>query len=923
MGLIVGPGIYIGGASKNHISTEEYAGSQSPYTFIASKGRLKSLIRYGKCEQSGTPSTSSAVSIKCNNGTLTTKDAELPYGYRRLGSIEFEGNTYYNTNEKLYGADIVTMTISDFVSGGQNLFGAYAGSGDDINNFSLYIYGTSTGQAYWRYGQTLYRPTLGGTTQRTISFGAGGTDGFKTDVSYPTVEFESNSVAWIGGLPNSSSPKYDGKIVGNITVGTRLKYIPCVRSSDGAIGYYETVNGVFLEPQGSSPVAGEYDDAHLVPYVDGTTEVVTLSAVGVADQTVSVENLFAVGNVKDEQDIISGTVTRRCGVCVYDGTQSVGDTFISMTGEKTVGTIIVYLLNEPVVEQVTPQPLTTQEGYNTLTVSSSVTSPEYKITYPDDLTKGHFEAEAEYVFQKSGGSNAISDGTAKFLSMKGRSLVWNQLVQNGNFAGNTITNWATNKQYTFDGRTLEISGINGGLYFSQELKSISGHKYYISLRAGYFNIENPADTEISCFIFENPNSQQLVRISPDNNFHIKKGIVTANANYSRVGFSTYPTPAGSTLRIDCDYGINLIDLTLLFGPGNEPTTVEEFESLFPLPYYEYNAGEIISNKTEQVKVVGFNQWDEEWEEGSISTSNGIPFSFVNRIRSKNYIPAISNKTYSTNARYELVVFFYDSNYNVLQYIKNTEGEAPVVGVSADCYTSRPVFTTPPGTSYIKFAQAGGNLSTYNHDICINISDPARNGQYEPYKTNTIELNLPTLTGKLNGEGQSVVVFPDGLKSAGNVYDEIVGNRAIKRIGVVDMGTLTWTKSSTYPQRAYTNFSKHKIGLGNVVTSVYWTDNMVSITDKDKAISSNGASYEALYLWDSSFLEKTGSEVKASLSGVLLYYELAEPQVYILDTPLPKKYKVWSGGTEERLPRDTSSSVNAPVRYDVLYPEPEN
>lgn len=39
-------------------------------------------------------------------------------------------------------------------------------------------------------------------------------------------------------------------------------------------------------------------------------------------QTASVENLLAVGNYKDEQDIISGAVTRKCGVLVMDGTEN-------------------------------------------------------------------------------------------------------------------------------------------------------------------------------------------------------------------------------------------------------------------------------------------------------------------------------------------------------------------------------------------------------------------------------------------------------------------------------------------------------------------------------------------------------------------------------------------------------------------------
>ena len=238
---------------------------------------IKSLIQYGKVEQDGTPTPTAPVDIKCNNGTLVWKDRELPVGYTRIESISFDGSTYYETNEKLYGSDVVTMTIEGFSTGGQNLFGCYSGTGDDAVNFSLYIYGTSTGQAYWRYGQKLYRPVLGGTNRRTISFGAGGTDGFKTNVSYDVLDFETTDTAQIGALPNSSVSKFDGTIIGNITVGNRLRYIPCIRESDDVIGYYELMNQNFLEAQGSgTPVAGDVDTTHMALEVVGTPEEISL-----------------------------------------------------------------------------------------------------------------------------------------------------------------------------------------------------------------------------------------------------------------------------------------------------------------------------------------------------------------------------------------------------------------------------------------------------------------------------------------------------------------------------------------------------------------------------------------------------------------------------------------------------------------------
>lgn len=177
-------------------------------------------------------------------------DGELPVAYKRLQNVIADGNIYYNTGEKLYGYDVITMTVEPGDSSGQNLFGAYAGTSAGTKNYSLYVYGTTTGQAYFRYGDTLYRPTLG-TGKRTITFGPPATDGFFRDVNVTADTFESNSSAWIFALPNSSSAKFKGKIYGNITIGTRLKYIPCERVADGAIGYYEVFTKTFLENQGT------------------------------------------------------------------------------------------------------------------------------------------------------------------------------------------------------------------------------------------------------------------------------------------------------------------------------------------------------------------------------------------------------------------------------------------------------------------------------------------------------------------------------------------------------------------------------------------------------------------------------------------------------------------------------------------------
>ena len=46
--------------------------------------------------------------------------------------------------------------------------------------------------------------------------------------------------------------------------------------------------------------------------------------------------------------------------------------------------------------------------------------------------------------------------------------------------------------------------------------------------------------------------------------------------------------------------MNIFDLTQMFGSGNEPSTPEEFEAMFPSDYYPYNSGELMSAPVNEV-----------------------------------------------------------------------------------------------------------------------------------------------------------------------------------------------------------------------------------------------------------------------------------------------------------------------------------
>lgn len=330
----------------------------------AAHTRLTSLIQMGKIESDGSVLT-------CNNGVLTAIDDELPTAYRRITGILFDGDTWYETGEALTGDDDVTITLANTSSSGQNVFGAYSGTSAGTKNFSFYLYGGgSTNGSYLRYGEQLVRPRFG-SNERTLTFGKSGTSGFATDVSITPEEFTTEAKAYIGMLPNSSSPAYIGSVIGNVLISDRLKYIPCERVSDGIIGYYETHTETFIEPSGTgTPTKGNYDTSHLnVLAIVGMPETVVITADDAQAQTLNAVNLFETDDIADEQNLVTGDVTRYCEVTVSGGV------------------ITISALDTPVAETVPAQPVTLAEGDSTITVTANVDDIDLEVTYRKLVTE--------------------------------------------------------------------------------------------------------------------------------------------------------------------------------------------------------------------------------------------------------------------------------------------------------------------------------------------------------------------------------------------------------------------------------------------------------------------------------------------------------------------------------------------------------
>jgi hypothetical protein len=159
----------------------------------------------------------------------------------------------------------------------------------------------------------------------------------------------------------------------------------------------------------------------------------------------------------------------------------------------------------------------------------------------------------------------------------------------------------------------------------------------------------------------------------------------------------------------------------------------------------YNEGEVIHMDVQSIESVGVNQWDEEWELGRISTSNGSLITSETDIRSKNFIPVMPNVEYHYFGPSYYIVY-YDESFAFVDYWSISGSRKLVV---------------PNNVRYVKLSRP---VTTYNHDICINLSDTAINGKYYPYIKKVEDLSLIHK------------YFPDGMKSTPTAHDAILRNK---------------------------------------------------------------------------------------------------------------------------------------------------
>ena len=436
---------------------------------------------------------------------------------------------------------------------------------------------------------------------------------------------------------------------------------------------------------------------------------------------------------------------------------------------------------------------------------------------------------------------------ATLVDIKGQTLKWNQLI-----ASNETVNLNRDSA-----RTYNISTNN--------TRSVVGHKYYFA-------------TTITS---DNTSGGLNCRFGSD--FNAGKGvgrhstIFTANDTNNASIYCYIQSNEESGTAISFKDSV-FFDLTLMFGQGNEPTTVDEFISLFPLSYYPYDSGSLIPFMGNGLKTVGKNQFNKESAvHGHFVNGNDISAANTDLAHS-DYISVLPNTVYCSNVpRIAGVnkIAFYDIGKNLISFSDNALTQ----------------WTTPSNCFFVRINMREEDVDS----VCFNIGTDTT---YESYTESVINLPISTY-------------FPNGMKQAEDVYDELTESKASARVGSCSISDFGSTSSGTsYGGLHYADFTPSSAPKLNSINID---------TNKDiaiKGVEAGWASTTPCIIANVSFIRIYGTttDIQTEFSGMEIYFELATPIETDISPELDLTFNIDKGGTEELLP---SSLMNGSVDLGSL------
>ena len=441
------------------------------------------------------------------------------------------------------------------------------------------------------------------------------------------------------------------------------------------------------------------------------------------------------------------------------------------------------------------------------TTQADLAKAQRAIKFQAALNRGQtwdFETDDQEAYQRTVPSGAKAGAVMEY---GGKTVEWNQLLSNLYSNIKTITG----TEYMSDiapgdvaSSTIVQSLTSNGFRFNECIPDtnhmISGHTYMLSadikyttaapktvVRFQYLSISDDTSKDLAV----TQNWQHLAFIAK-----MKQSIHSASL-YVDTGAAL---AAGDTVELK---NASLVDLTLLYGSGNEPTDttdpriaqIEAYAAAHP----EYNAGELVSAEVDEVRVRGANiiniqALHEWWPNDTVIVDDvfHVKSNVVDGIYNKHFpisIPAgsiisvegvkpLNGKNMAKNAR---ISFVYSDGNLLLCYVSSADGtpkkaenkvaDKDIVEVFLD-------YSMSDDNGFFGLANLMARL-------------PYASPDYSPYHQTTYP--IPSAVQSLPGYGWSAGSASNTIERTENgwQYVQWVGSRAYQEGDELTDGTTTY------------------------------------------------------------------------------------------------------------------------------------
>ena len=456
------------------------------------------------------------------------------------------------------------------------------------------------------------------------------------------------------------------------------------------------------------------------------------------------------------------------------------------------------------------------------------------------------DVDTAEAYEKQLASDVMPYGLLDYV--QGKSFVWNQMLEpNYNMSASDVAIIANNHAYEANGVSTVATS-----FVSIRLPNITNHKYL--LKTKYIS----GTVEGGRLYFSSQSYGETV---------IGESIIIKNQSENAYWYYTFKTSAVGTKLDKYKFYISIIDLTTMFGAGNEPT-LEQCKQIFTADYYPYCENTLVNKEHDAVVVRGKNLFDGNYYYAFINTArpyfNTEPRKVTSPITVENqysgfggYIHCKKGETYTaycaTDAYYATPFF---GVYESVEKASNANNCLQVV------QSKNSITVDHDGVLVIAYVNQNSNTKISFSKMQIERGTVAT--EYSPY--NEVSTDISAIIAKY---------FPDGMRSAGTAHDvlDLEKGLAVRNVGSVDLEKVNWTYASNAHRTDFVipTVSSQKV---NFISDNYlFTSNLVDVVvDGNSGLAGYNTTYSLLWINTGSTDTPTGNA----------YYELAEPIITPID-----------------------------------------